>query len=54
MLASWFLFISTFLALQEDLETKESGLQEKEAVIQKLQNNLIHREEEFKVSNALS
>lgn len=49
-----FILIYTFRALQGDLETKETGLQEKEAVIQKLQNNLGHREEELKVSNASS
>lgn len=52
MLASCFLLLQyTFHVLQGDLETKETGLQEKEVVIQKLQNNLSHREEELKVSN---
>ena len=49
-----FILIYTYLALQGDLETKETGLLEKEAVIQKLQNNLSHREEELKVTNASS
>lgn len=53
MLASFFL-IYTFLALQGDLETKETGLQEKEVVIQKLQNNLSHTEEELKVNSVSS
>ncbi|KAJ7339465.1 CDK5 regulatory subunit associated protein 2 [Desmophyllum pertusum] len=44
---------------QGNLETKEAGLQEKELVIQKLKNNLDHRDEELKelkdfVKNALS
>lgn len=53
MLASFFL-INTFLALQGDLETKETGLQEKEVVIQKLQKNLSHTEEELKVNSVSS
>lgn len=40
-----------FHALQADLETKETNLQEKEDVVQKLKNNLNHTEEELKVSN---
>ena len=40
--------------LQGDLETKETSLQNKEVVIQKLQNNLNHRDEELKVSNVSS
>lgn len=52
--ARQFIIIYTFLALQGDLETKETGLQEKEVVIQKLQNNLSHRQEELKVSNVSS
>lgn len=52
--ARQFILIHSFLTLQGDLETKETGLQEKEVVIQKLQNNLSHREEELKVSNVSS
>ena len=52
--ARQFILIYTFLALQGDLETKETGLQEKEVVIQKLQNNLSHTEEELKVNSASS
>lgn len=51
--ARQFILIYTFLALQGDLETKETGLQEKEVVIQKLQNNLSHTEEELKVNSAI-
>ena len=52
--ARQFILIYTFLALKGDLETKETGLQEKEVVIQKLQNNLSHTEEELKVNSVSS
>lgn len=48
--SSQFIFMY-FRALQADLETKETSLQEKEDVIQKLKNNLSHTEEELKVSD---
>lgn len=43
---------SLLFSFQEDLQTKEASLQEKEVVVQKLKNNLYNREGELKVREA--